>query len=152
MNESVQLKQENLQLLSEEIVRPKYDRSRIKAGIVHIGPRTNATCDQGRLAGSGVCTGQRPTAILRVLDHHLEGKELDQNPGRENALAAAEAVAAIAIFPHFSAEQRAKELTDFNDLAIHNPEVVSRQLDEVPQGVREQGRAATQSVELAPAV
>src|SRR5271157_4059798 len=49
-----------------------------------------------------------------------------------------------------SAEQRAKGLTDFNDLAIHNPEVVSRQLDEVLQGVREQGRAATQSVELAP--
>jgi mannitol 2-dehydrogenase len=37
MKESVQLKQENLQLLSEEIVRPKYDRSRMKAGIVHIG-------------------------------------------------------------------------------------------------------------------
>jgi mannitol 2-dehydrogenase len=37
MKESVQLNQENLRLLSEEIVRPKYDRSRIKAGIVHIG-------------------------------------------------------------------------------------------------------------------
>jgi mannitol-1-phosphate/altronate dehydrogenase len=37
MKESVQRKQENLQLLSEEIVRPKYDRSRMKAGIVHIG-------------------------------------------------------------------------------------------------------------------
>ena len=37
MKESVQLNQENLQLLSEEIVRPKYDRSRMKAGIVHIG-------------------------------------------------------------------------------------------------------------------
>jgi hypothetical protein len=31
MKESVQLKQENLQLLSKEIVRPKYDRSRMKA-------------------------------------------------------------------------------------------------------------------------
>jgi hypothetical protein len=34
MKESVQLNQENLRLLSEEIVRPKYDRSRMKAGIV----------------------------------------------------------------------------------------------------------------------
>jgi mannitol-1-phosphate/altronate dehydrogenase len=37
MKASVQLKQENLQLLSGEIARPKYDRSRMKAGIVHIG-------------------------------------------------------------------------------------------------------------------
>ncbi len=60
----------------------------------------------------------------------------------------------VAIFPNFSAEQRAKGLTDFNDLAIQNPEVVSRQLelDEVLQGVREQRLAATQSVELARAV
>jgi phage/plasmid primase-like uncharacterized protein len=49
-------------------------------------------------------------------------------PGREKALAAAEAVAGIAIFPNFSAEQRAKGLTDFNDLAIQNPEIVSQQL------------------------
>ena len=47
------------------------------------------------------------------------------------------------------AEQRATGLTDFNDLTTQNPEVVSIQLDEVLQGVREQGRAATQSVELA---
>jgi phage/plasmid primase-like uncharacterized protein len=49
-------------------------------------------------------------------------------PGLDKALAAAEAVAGVAIFPNFSAEQRAKGLTDFNDLAIQNPEVVSRQL------------------------
>jgi hypothetical protein len=30
----------------------------------------------------------------------------------------------VAIFPSFSAEQRAKGLTDFNDLAIQNPEIV----------------------------
>jgi putative DNA primase/helicase len=80
-------------------------------------------------------------------DHRLEN-----NPGLDKALAAAEAVAGVAIFPNFSAEQRAKGLTDFNDLAIRNPEVVSRQLDEVLQGVREQRLAATQSVELARAV
>jgi putative DNA primase/helicase len=40
-------------------------------------------------------------------DHRLEN-----NPGREKALAAAEAVAGIAIFPNFSAEQRSRGLTD----------------------------------------
>jgi hypothetical protein len=43
----------------------------------------------------------------------------------------------VAIFRNFSAEQRENGLTDFNDLARQNPEVVSRQLDEVLQGVRE---------------
>ena len=42
--------------------------------------------------------------------------------------------------------------TDFNDLAIQNPELVSRQLDDVLHGVKEQGLAASQSIELAPAV
>jgi len=54
--------------------------------------------------------------------------------------------------PNFSAEQRGKGLTDFNDLAIQNPELVSRQLDDVLHGVKEQGLAASQSIELAPAV
>jgi hypothetical protein len=56
------------------------------------------------------------------------------------------------MFPNFSAEQRGKGLTDFNDLAIQNPELVSRQLDDVLHGVKEQGLAASQSIELAPAV
>ncbi len=53
---------------------------------------------------------------------------------------------------YLSAEQRSQEFTDFNDLATQNPEVVSRQLDEVLQGFRDQRLAATQSVELAPVV
>jgi len=61
-------------------------------------------------------------------------------------------VAGVAIFPKFSAEQRSQGFTDFNDLAIQNPEVVSRQLDDVLHGVKEQRRAVTQSVELARAV
>ena len=80
-------------------------------------------------------------------DHGIEN-----NPGREKALVAAEAVAGVAIFPNFSAEQRGKGLTDFNDLAIQNPELVSRQLDDVLHGVKEQGLAASQSIELASAV
>jgi hypothetical protein len=77
---------------------------------------------------------------------------LIDNPGREKALAAAETVAGVAIFPNFSAEQRVQGFTDFNDLAIQNPELVSRQLDDVLHGVKEQGLAASQSIELAPAV
>jgi threonine dehydrogenase-like Zn-dependent dehydrogenase len=55
-------------------------------------------------------------------------------PDKNQALAA-EAVVGVAIFSNFSAEQRAKGLTDFNDLIIQNPEVVSRQLDELFQGI-----------------
>jgi hypothetical protein len=47
------------------------------------------------------------------------------------ALAVAEAMAGVAIFPNLSAEQRGKGFTDFKDLGIQNPEIVSRQLDEV---------------------
>jgi phage/plasmid primase-like uncharacterized protein len=51
-------------------------------------------------------------------------------------LAAAEAVGAIAIFPNFTEEQRSQGLTDFNDLAGRNPELVSRQLDDVLHGIK----------------
>jgi mannitol 2-dehydrogenase len=37
MTEPVQLKQENLHRLADEIACPSYDRSKVKAGIVHIG-------------------------------------------------------------------------------------------------------------------
>ncbi len=37
MTEPVQLKQENLHRLADEIARPSYDRSKVRAGIVHIG-------------------------------------------------------------------------------------------------------------------
>ena len=80
-------------------------------------------------------------------DHRIEN-----NPGREKALAAAEAVVGVAIFPNFSAEQRAKGLTDFNDLTIQNPEVVSRQFEEVVQRAKQQSLVASQSIELTPTV
>jgi len=37
MTEPIQLKQDNLHRLADDIVRPSYDRSKVKAGIVHIG-------------------------------------------------------------------------------------------------------------------
>ena len=61
-------------------------------------------------------------------------------------------MAGVAIFPKLRSEQRAQGLTDFNDFGIQNPEIVSRQLDEVLQGVREQRLLATQSIALAPAL
>jgi hypothetical protein len=54
------------------------------------------------------------------------------------ASAAAEAVAGVARFPNLNAEQREKGFTDFNNWGSLNPEIVSRQLDEGLQGVREQ--------------
>ena len=94
----------------------------------------------------------RALAEKRIVIAGDDDHRLENNPGREKALAAAEAVAGVAIFPNFTAEQREQGLTDFNDLAAQNPEVVSRQLNEVLEGVREQRLAATQSVELARAV
>jgi putative DNA primase/helicase len=112
---------------------------------------TLAAYDSGNLLSVATALHQRyPDKAIIIAgddDHRTES-----NPGREKALAAAEAVAGVAIFPNLSAEQRSQEFTDFNDMATQNPEVVSRQLDEVLQGFREQRLAATQSVELLPVV
>src|SRR6201987_631155 len=58
-------------------------------------------------------------------DHRLEN-----NPGREKAIEAARSVDGIAVFPNLSAEQREKEMTDFNDLAFENPRLVEHQLED----------------------
>jgi antirestriction protein ArdC/phage/plasmid primase-like uncharacterized protein len=55
-------------------------------------------------------------------DHRLE-----TNPGRTKALEAAAAVKGVAIFPQLSAEQKQRGMTDFNDLASQNPEIVASQ-------------------------
>ena len=88
---------------------------------------TLAAYDSGNLLSVATSIRERwPDKAIVIAgddDHRLEN-----NPGREKALAAAEAVAGIAIFPNFSAEQRSRGLTDFNDLATQNPELVSQQL------------------------
>jgi putative DNA primase/helicase len=93
---------------------------------------TLAAYDSGNLLSVATSLHQRypdkPIIIAGDDDHRAEN-----NSGREKALAAAQAVAGVAIFPNFSAEQRARGLTDFNDLAVQNQEVVSRQLDEALQ-------------------
>jgi len=88
---------------------------------------TLATYDSGNLLSVATSIRERwPDKAIVIAgddDHRLEN-----NPGREKALAAAEAVAGIAIFPNFSAEQRSRGLADFTDLATQNPELVSQQL------------------------
>jgi putative DNA primase/helicase len=59
-------------------------------------------------------------------DHRLE-----RNPERTKALEAASAVKGKAIFPQLSAEQKQRGMTDFNDLASQNPEIVANQFQEI---------------------
>ena len=88
---------------------------------------TLAAFDSGNLLSVAASIRERwPDKAIVIAgddDHRIEN-----NPGREKALSAAEAVDGIAIFPNFSAEQRAQGLTDFNDLGAQNPELVSQQL------------------------
>jgi len=86
-----------------------------------------AAYDSGNLLSVATSIRERwPDKAIVIAGDDDHG--LDNNPGREKALAAAVAVAGIAIFPNFSAEQRSRGLTDFNDLGTQNPEVVSQQL------------------------
>jgi len=59
-------------------------------------------------------------------DHRLE-----TNPGRTKALEAAAAIKGVAIFPQLSAEQKERGMTDFNDLASQDPEIVATQFQGV---------------------
>jgi phage/plasmid primase-like uncharacterized protein len=55
---------------------------------------------------------------------------LENNPGRVKALEAAQAAHGMVVFPNFTAEQREKGLTDFNDLALENPALAKHQLEQ----------------------
>jgi phage/plasmid primase-like uncharacterized protein len=68
-------------------------------------------------------------------DHRLE-----TNPGRTKALEAAAAVKGVAIFPQLSAEQKERGMTDFNDLASQNPEMVESQFQAILARTARQGR------------
>jgi putative DNA primase/helicase len=88
---------------------------------------TLAAYDSGNLLSVATSIRERwPDKAIVIAGDDDHG--LANNPGREKALAAAEAVAGVAIFPNFSAEQRAQGFTDFNDLGAQNPELVSQQL------------------------
>ena len=88
---------------------------------------TLAAYDSGNLLSVATSIRERwPDKAIVIAgddDHRIEN-----NPGRDKAQAAAEAVAGVAIFPNFTAEQRAQGFTDFNDLGTQNPELISKQL------------------------
>jgi putative DNA primase/helicase len=110
-----------------------------------------AAYDSGNLLSVAAAVHERwPDKGIVVAGDDDHGVE--SNPGRQKALAAAEAVAGVAIFPNFTADQRSRGLTDFNDLGTLKPKVVSLQLDEILHGVTKQRLAVTQSIELARAI
>jgi phage/plasmid primase-like uncharacterized protein len=73
-------------------------------------------------------------------DHRLEN-----NPGRTKALEAAAAVKGVAVFPELSVEQKEQGMTDFNDLASQNPEIVASQFQEILARTARQGRESEMS-------
>jgi putative DNA primase/helicase len=86
-----------------------------------------AAYDSGNLLSVATSIRERwpdKTIVIAGDDDHRS----ENNPGREKALAAAQAVGGVAIFPNLSAEQRAKGFTDFNDLGTENPKLVAEQL------------------------
>jgi hypothetical protein len=58
-------------------------------------------------------------------------------------------VAGVAIFPKFSGEHRLWGFMDFNDLASEESRIVTRQMEEILQGLREKSQTVTQGIELA---
>jgi phage/plasmid primase-like uncharacterized protein len=76
-------------------------------------------------------------------DHRLEN-----NPGRTKALEAAAAVKGVAIFPQLNTEQKERGMTDFNDLASQNPEIVATQFQEVFARTAREGRESEMSGEM----
>jgi phage/plasmid primase-like uncharacterized protein len=76
-------------------------------------------------------------------DHRLE-----TNPGRTKALEAAGAVKGMAIFPQLSVEQKERGMTDFNDLASQNPEIVASQFQQVLACTERQGMKTEMSARM----
>jgi putative DNA primase/helicase len=106
-----------------------------------------AAFDSGNLLAVATAIRERhrdKQIIIAGDDDH----RLDNNPGRSKALEAAAAVNGVVVFPDLSAEQRGQGMTDFNDLARENPELVSRQLSNVLQQTHQKPLEQSTSVEL----
>jgi putative DNA primase/helicase len=106
-----------------------------------------AAFDSGNLLAVATAIRERhrdKQIIIAGDDDH----RLDNNPGRSKALEAAAAVNGVVVFPDLSAEQRGQGMTDFNDLARENPELVSRQLSNVLQQTHQKTFEQSTSVEL----
>jgi phage/plasmid primase-like uncharacterized protein len=105
-----------------------------------------AAFDSGNLAAVAIAHRERHKDKQIIIagddDHRLE-----HNPGHAKALEATAAVKGLAVFPKLSAEQREQGLTDFNDVARQDPELITRQFEDVIRRGREQ--SPTQAIELA---
>ena len=89
-----------------------------------------AAFDSGNLLAVATAIRERykdKQIIIAGDDDH--GRE--NNPGRTKALEAAAAVKGLAVFPQLSTEQREQGFTDFNDLARQDPELLTRQFEDV---------------------
>ena len=98
-----------------------------------------AAFDSGNLLAVATALREQHKGKVIVIagddDHRLE-----TNPGRTKALEAAAAVKGVAIFPELSAEQKERGMTDFNDLASQNPEIVAAQFQAILARTARQGR------------
>jgi putative DNA primase/helicase len=89
-----------------------------------------AAFDSGNLLAVATAVREQHKGKVIIIagdDDHL----LETNPGRTKALEAAAAIKGVAIFPQLSAEQKQRGMTDFNDLASQNPEIVASQFQQV---------------------
>jgi putative DNA primase/helicase len=80
----------------------------------------------------------------RIMIAGDDDHKLENNPGRVKAMEAALAVPhGMVVFPNFTAEQREKGMTDFNDLALENARLAKRQLEEAVWCACQQGQEQT---------
>src|SRR5215831_8392612 len=103
-----------------------------------------AAFDSGNLlaVATALCEQHKGKVIVIAGD---DDHRLETNPGRAKALEAAAAVKGAAIFPQLSAEQKGRGMTDFNDLASQNPEIVTAQFQELPARPTRQEREGEMS-------
>jgi putative DNA primase/helicase len=88
-----------------------------------------AAFDSGNLLAVATALHER-WPDKRIMIAGDDDHKLENNPGRVKALEAASAAHGVAVFPNLSAEQREKGMTDFNDLALENPQLAEHQLEE----------------------
>ena len=110
-----------------------------------------AAFDSGNLLAVATALREQHKGKVIVIagddDHRLE-----TNPGRTKALEAAAAVKGAAIFPQLSAEQKERGMTDFNDLASQNPEILTAQFQQLLARPTRQGKEGEMSTNMERAV
>ena len=110
-----------------------------------------AAFDSGNLLAVATALREQHKGKVIVIagddDHRLE-----TNPGRMKALEAAAAVRGVAIFPQLSPEQKERGMTDFNDLASQNPEILTAQFQQLLARPTRQGKEGEMSTNMERAV